>query len=327
MQIKGHKSVFALNAFRVLLLLFVFDYATGAFMERLYLKQRSGKYYRITHSIEETRADVLIFGSSHAIRHVVPDRISETLGMSCYNSGVQGKGILFTSALQSLILERYTPRMMILVIDADMLYESEVQYDRLGDLLPYYKTHRSVLEPFVALKSRFEKVKLLSRTYPYNSTIVHIARYWIAPQKDYNGYRPLYGNMPPSLIERFSAPAPEPLRRPVQKKRLDDTFVAALNDFIEKARGAGAGIAFVISPMYLTADLGANESYARITEIAADHAVPIFDYSSDPRFLGRHSLFRDEGHLNNEGALLFSSLAAGELKLVPAGPPSPPGAR
>ena len=43
---------------------------------------------------KESNEDVLIFGSSRAKHHYVPDIIEDSLSMTCYNTGEDGNGII-----------------------------------------------------------------------------------------------------------------------------------------------------------------------------------------------------------------------------------------
>ena len=59
--------------------------------------------------MESADQRVVVFGSSHAASHYVPEVLEEQLGMSCYNAGVLGQQILFHRTLQSILLREPHP--------------------------------------------------------------------------------------------------------------------------------------------------------------------------------------------------------------------------
>jgi hypothetical protein len=44
----------------------------------------------VTYSVEGTKADLLIFGSSRANRHYLPDNFEKRMNLSCFNIGQEG---------------------------------------------------------------------------------------------------------------------------------------------------------------------------------------------------------------------------------------------
>lgn len=309
---KNEKLSFWLNLLLFVALLAVSDLGLGRLLQHLFFTQTSGKFHRITESVMETTAEVLVMGSSHANRHYVPQVFSDTLGMSCYNAGVQGQGILFTNAMQRLILARYTPKVMILNLDPRMICESAEAYDRLADLLPYYHLAPNELAPFVRLKSRFEPVKLLSRLYPYNSKIIHIAKYWLSPQVDFNGYRPLHGELQ-TQPARSAAHAARFADASAEEK-IDQNFVDALQDFVATARKANIELFCVISPHYGGAGIDRSSMQPIVRDILAKHHIAVLDHSNDEAIIGNPILFFDQSHLNANGALIFSKTVASEIR-------------
>ena len=90
----------------------------------------------------------------------------QELGLSCYNAGVLGQQILFHKTLESIVLERTTPDVIILDVDPSTLYESSETYDRLAELKPFYfrypDDHRSGPRPPIAAREALSAVEALS---------------------------------------------------------------------------------------------------------------------------------------------------------------------
>ena len=123
--------------------------------------------------MDSTLADMLIIGSSRANHHYVPSVFEDSLKISFYNAGRDGNGTFYQLALLKTILKRYTPK--IIVFDYSSVFvKGAEEYDQMASLLPYYRTHKEI-QPLVEMKSPFEKIKLLSEIYPFNSQLLTIS--------------------------------------------------------------------------------------------------------------------------------------------------------
>jgi hypothetical protein len=66
----------------LLVIIALFDLMIGFLLNYLYFRQKSGLFYRATYAIEKTNADVLVFGSSRANHHYVPEVFEKRFRMS-----------------------------------------------------------------------------------------------------------------------------------------------------------------------------------------------------------------------------------------------------
>ncbi|HET7116179.1 MAG TPA: hypothetical protein VFI29_06795, partial [Hanamia sp.] len=164
---------FLLKSFVFLTILFILDYSIGNLLKYLYFRQGSGSLYAITYSIDSTKADLLVIGSSTAHHSYYPEAFQNRLGMSYYNTGNDGTSIFYHYAVLKSILKRYSPKMVILEFDIGEFNSDQKSYDRLSALLPYYYNHPE-LRPIIKLKSKFERIKLLSKIYPFNSMVYSV---------------------------------------------------------------------------------------------------------------------------------------------------------
>ena len=155
-------------------------------------------------------------------------------------------------------------------------------------------------------RSRFEEVFLQSRLYQYNSTIVHVIRYAISPQPDWNGYRPDYGMMdtPTAEEERNEVAVSRSFRA---NRDLDPVMVDAMERFAADARRKGVRVFYFVSPGALPYDLDGNASFRKAEDIAHEAGVPFFNFRNHPGFLRQYSLFANSGHLNDAGARRYSN--------------------
>jgi hypothetical protein len=281
-------------------IVFVLDFSIGNILKYFYYKQDSGMQFRTTNSIEKTTADVLVFGSSRANHHYQQAVFKKRLTLSNYNVGRDGTSIFYHYAILSCVLKRYSPKIIILDFNGTEFGKAQLNYDKISLLLPYYRGHpeiRSIIE----LKSPFEKLKLLSYIYPYNSSIFSIAignselnkKRW----NDINGYLPLTKIWNGSLqIDTNST-----------KYEVDMNIVKLYESFIKDCINSNIKLYIVCSP-YLIESNSLTNSVNLGKEIAAKNKVLFFDFSKDSTFINNRKLFADIVHLNDEGAKIFSNM-------------------
>jgi hypothetical protein len=302
---------FLVNLLVFLGLLFAFDKALGFILQQLYFKQVAGEYYRATYSIDSTKADVLIFGSSRASHHYVPAVIEENLHMSTYNTGRDGNYLLYNYAVIKAVTERYSPKMIILDVNPIALFYRKDDYDRLSTLLPYYDTHPE-LRNIVDRRSKYERFKLYSSLYTYNSLPLsvlvgnlEIAKKLYVSDK---GYLPFYEKMNPissSNIKLKDNP------EEIYSDSIDTFKIAALQDIAKICFKKHISLVFVFSPIYTK--LNNELANSKFNTILKAYKVRYLDFSEDTTFANHPQFFQDESHMNDDGARIFSKKLAGYL--------------
>ncbi|MFN8250496.1 MAG: hypothetical protein U0V75_01345 [Ferruginibacter sp.] len=300
-----------LKASVFLLTLYIADFVTGKILRHYYFRQGSGLQYRTTYTVEKNTSDILVFGASRANHHYHPGVFKEELpSYSFYNAGRDGNSIFYHYAVLKMVLGRYTPKIVILDMENGSLVKNNESYDRISSLLPYYESHpeiRSVIE----LRSRYEKYKLFSKTYPYNSSIFTIAignsEMNKARWKDINGYLPL-SNVLTAAIGNDSNTVNN-------KNPLDSNKINCYENFLKDCVAKGVKVFVYVSPYFLQFSTP-DKSVMKAKEIAQKYDVTFSDYSSDTFFTERNFLFADIVHLNDSGAKIYSSKIMPGIKSV-----------
>jgi len=290
--------------FIVFIIILLFDLLIGKTLEYFYYRQTSGLLYRTTYSMDSTTADILIFGSSRANHHYVPEILEDSLKMFYYNTGRDGSGIFYQLAVLKSILKRHNPKIVILDY-YDVLEFNQSDYDRLSSLLPYYKRHIEI-QDIVNKRSSFEMVKLLSSTYPYNSllTTIMVGNFDMNKKRksDNKGYVPLYSEWKLDLKTVESIPK---LSLDVNKK---NSFI----EFIDLCRKSEIKVYVVYSPIFM---LHADEEEISIAKkLCKERNVDFLDFSKDNFFLSRPDFFQDITHLNHKGAITFTNQVLTKIK-------------
>ena len=300
--------VFLRKLFFFFVLIFLLDYSIGNILKYFYFRQDSGLQYRTTYSIEKTKADILIFGSSRANHHYDPRVFEKRLNFSFYNAGRDGNYILYHLAVLKAVLKRYSPKIVILDFVADEFQKNEDSYSRLSSLLPYYKSHTEI-RSIIELKSRFEKVKLLSSIYPYNSSLFTIAvgntEFNKKRSEDIQGYVPLTRVWNETIQADMSLISYE----------IDSNKIKAYESFIHNCIKSEVKLYIVCSPYFIRSN-HINYSVKIGQEIAKKYNIDFFDYSRDSVFINNSKLFADILHLNEKGAKVFSNLLMDNIENI-----------
>ena len=283
----------------VLIIVMILDFGIGRVLKAFYFKQTSGIDYRTTYSIEKTRADVLIFGSSTAIHDYIPGTFEKRLNLTAYNVGRDGICILYDYAVLRTILKRYTPKIIILDFEKEEFSRTQESYDRLSALLPYYKTHPEI-DSIVDLRGPYEKYKMISNIYPYNSLVFTIsagnAEFNKKRREDMNGFVPLYRTWSDPI--KFD--------NSFLHDEVDSNKVRIYESFIRDCVNANVELYIISSPLFVKPDY-VNKSLVLGKAIAEKYKVRFFDYSQDTVILHNRNLFADIAHLNVSGATVYSN--------------------
>jgi hypothetical protein len=289
---------------KFLLVFIAIDFAIGSVGQQLFDSQKSGKYARMNTMLNSSH-EIVVLGSSRAHRHYHPGIIKTELGVSCYNAGVPGQGIIFSSLIQQMKLtHEVKPDLIILDLENIALFEFEQHYDRISDFSPYYWEYRDILKPIIGKNSQFIDLQMAFKSLRLNSTILLFLKHITGRIKDSMGYIPLYGKM---------ASYKEKEEFEYSDSVLDSGFMDALEIHITNAKENDVEIIIVCSPLFYK-DESQNRSLEKIKEITAKHKVRFIDYSIDERFNNKPELFANSYHLNNKGAELFSRVLAERIK-------------
>src|ERR1044071_8501928 len=90
----------------LLLILVVADRLIGAGLERMFYRQHHGDDAVTGYTLDSTKEDLLVFGSSRASHHYHTRLLERELGVSVYNCGRDEMGITYTTAVLPVIYKR-----------------------------------------------------------------------------------------------------------------------------------------------------------------------------------------------------------------------------
>lgn len=294
---------FFLKLLLIVSVIFVCDKGIGTILKHFYFRQESGVGYRSTYAIDSTFADVLIFGSSRANHCYVPEVFEDSLHYTCYNAGRDGSYVLYTYAIFKAITTRYNPKLIIIDIRPGDLNYSTSEYERLSLLLPYYQKHPEISR-IIDFRGPYEKIKLISAIYPYNSLILQI----IIGNLDYNkdrvpdikGFVPYFNVMKYERMDTLQ----------IGSFSIDENKNRALKDIISTCKQKRINLVFVYSPVWSISQSGYSGA---ISELCFKNGIRYIDMSNYPVFNNHPEYFNDWDHLNNDGARVFSSILINKI--------------
>ena len=295
---------FLLKLSFVFMLIFLADFIFGFVADQLYCYVPSKQSYALTKCNE----DIIILGSSRAEGGIMPTIITDSTNMSCYNLAVGGQNIYYDYGILNTILTHHTPKMVLLDITAiDYLDTPKWNTEKVGALNPLYN-HVDSIKMLVNSIDYFNKFRLLSNTYQFNSTLFTLVSANIIERKYKNEV--IKGNVPINKIYDKEISPPKPT-----KIKIDDNKLVYLKKIENICYKKNIKLVLLLSPQFFLLD----NSYGNMDEfqkIISGNGYNIWDYSQDTTFIRYKNLFADPAHLNIYGAKKYSKILAHRIKEI-----------
>jgi hypothetical protein len=277
----------------------VIDYSLGALFESLHKRMKGGERARAYYAIEESKADIYVFGSSRALYHYDPKILQDSLGVSVYNAGRSAQTVLYHLPVLKMILERHTPRLVILDLNENEFVLSQEKYDILSGLMPYYNSHPGAKEMIDHVKPHY-KYFSWSRILPYNSSVVSLLARAVRPEgkaRDFNGYISVNGNLREDIELVTNCP---------DNLLLDTLIVNTTRELINICRSHNISLLAVTSPQFAKYSCQRKDHKA-IEDLLAENNVTYLNWSNREKYIGNREFMYDRTHLNRQGSSHFTS--------------------
>jgi hypothetical protein len=299
-----------LKIFVFIFFVIVFDQIIGLILSKYYFTQISGWDCDLTYTLRDCKEEVLIIGNSRAKRHYDTRIISDSLKMSCYDAGIDGGvSLIMSYAIIKVITKRYSPKIIFLEYNADHTLGPGF-YDKLSILLPYYDEYPEI-RPIVLLRGPYERIKLMSAIYPFNSNILSIIRFnsntLAAKKQGFNGFVPCK-NDPPDI--EFLKKEIKMEKEEINNSKADTNVLIALKNIIQICQEKNILLFIVNSPFFHLADeeqIPPSESTKLSFDIMNQNKVNYLDFSYDTTYKNHLEWFNDRIHLSEDGAKVFSN--------------------
>ena len=288
----------------ILVGVFVTDRVGGLVMQWVNLHTHDVTGPKIKHLVYDVGEDVIMMGTSRCNSHYVPSIISDSIGMSVYNGGIDASNNIFSHyIILNHILACHAPKVICLEVQNSDCFRQTGTFNSISFFAPYFGRNAQADSVFL-LAGSYWKYKL-SHLYRYNSKAV--------------------SNIAGLLINRHEGgdngyiPNPKPVRSPQvlshanTRHDVDSTKINFVNRFVNLCRQHHVKLVFVVSPMYRQVDA---DHYDVLKALAKSYDIPFLDYHTTGLFQDHPEYFRDVTHLWDQGARAYSSIFASDLKQV-----------
>lgn len=271
------------------------DSLAGLSFKTLERSARGGFTKRDSYICDQLVTDVLIIGSSRCVRHYNPQIVTDSLGLSCYNAGQMGNGIILNYGRFRMIKERKQPS--VIIYDLHPYFDLLVGEDN-HRYLTWLKSHYErdgIAEIFESI-DKTEKYKMLSKMYRYNSRWVEMLIDYAHPiteaRKD--GYSPLHGE-----LDRMK------LRINHDNANSNYSFDELKEDYINKLieEAKGSRVIFVVSPIWYGMD---TLQFQPVKDLCKEKRIQFIDFANNAKYVHNDRYFEDGNHMNEIGADEFT---------------------
>jgi len=276
----------------LIVVLIVLDFGIGTAMEKLYSAQTKGDIGKINYLLKRSDEKVLFMGSSKTQNGYDPVSFENETGLSAYNAGFAGKITPYHYALLELILDNHNPELIILDITDKDLWDMGMNesFEEISSLSPWYGSN-STVDSLLENASFFERFKLTSKLYPFNSKILLMLK---TSDNFFKGHKRVEKAWD-SDIEINSRRYDQ-----IGKKRREFIY-----RFIQRCKEERIKLVLVISPVYMISD---GSEFHELKKIAEACEVPVLDMYQEFDIISHKEYFADKTHLNYLGSQIFTEL-------------------
>lgn len=294
-----------ISIFIVFTILLIIDIIVGKCGDFVMTKlpSYSGQIAKDNYRLNRLETDIVIIGSSRGSHHYVTTVLGDSInkytngGYSIYNAAIDGKFINSNSCAAESIIKRYAPDMLIFEVGASELKATGNEYSDIRFSLPHYTSNETVRSYINELGWK-ERIKAMSNIYRYNGKVLRIISSFLIKGNE-TGYLPLFNKMK-------AIPT-----RDAKKKEVENSPYSEANftRVLETCKNNNINLVVVSSPRFRPVD---NNNF--LSELCNKHNIPYIDLYDLGLFNENPDLFQDEGHLNHDGALIYTKLFFENLK-------------
>ena len=259
---------------------------------------------KIKYLVNNVHEDIVLMGTSRCNCHYVPSIISDSLGVSVYNGGIDASNNIYAHYIMlNHLLAVHKPKVICL----------EVMTNDFAELKDPFNTV-TFFAPYIGSNSRADSVYREAGTY-WLYKISHLYRYNAKAASNIAGLvvnRQDGGDR--GYIPSHKPPhSPDKLSEEKAIKGVDNKKLEYVKRFISLCQQNGIKLVFMVSPKYSIVDA---HHYDVLKDIARQSSIPFLDYHTSGLFHDHPEYFKDSSHLWDQGARIYSSIFAHDLKRI-----------
>ncbi len=288
----------------VLSIILFSDFFIGAFSKKLILKvpDIGVNQTNSVQSLFHRKSDVLILGPSTANHHYDTKILKDSLNLTVYNAGYDGQNMLYCAMVFYSYLKRCTPK--IIFIDLTPSVMNSDWNSHIAEMNCFYGISDDLDAIINDISPNIKKIKLRSNIYRYNNSWQWLIHSYINNEKNnLDGYRPMpikeNIEMRPNYIPEISF-------------SVDRVNLKYLNNIVKVCKQKNIKLFISISPSLVIANK--NRFNIWVNGYCKQKSIPLIDKTNDNEFIKHAELFYDYGHLNSNGAKIFTNKIISSIK-------------
>lgn len=290
-------------------LLIVTDFIIGFVADKVVDKMPnySGQIAKDNYRLRRLETDIVILGSSRGSHHYVTSLLSDSIDnymgkeYSIYNAAIDGKFANSNSCAAEMIISRYRPKLVIIDLSESQLASKDVADIKFSS--PFYRKD-SIVRKYIDNISFEEKMLMKSSLYRYNGKILRIASSFLRQKDVDDGYLPLYG----TTID-ISKYGEYVKGDSIETQILNSYSITNFRNVLRKYTAENIPLIIVCSPHFRP-----NNNNNQLLKLCNEYNVPFIELYDLPYFNEHPELFKDAGHLNNDGAHIYTKIFFEQLK-------------
>lgn len=273
--------------------------------DKVYSGQNIGKlnqFLKIKDSV-----DFITFGSSRANHHINPLDFS-TNG---FNMGMDGRMIAYSATLLKLLPKK--EQVVLFHIDPSNTFKNDyvgVDLDALNTKYFRNRIIKSEIDRYIDVN----KFQLIYHSIVYNNRVLGIVKNIVIPKYnycDYNGYDPISVSSTQKKIFLKILGKKPVIEKPKSEFIINPIYDSYLDEVKEFCERNNKTIVFFTAPVYDDKNIADNRTLKRIMK---DKGLTYYDFSDHFKKPYNLSYWKDETHLSDIGANLFSKYFSDLLK-------------
>ena len=284
----------------IVLELVCIDFTFGKIMDSVAerLPDAANETGRINYAVNKLVADCVILGSSRANHHYNTKILSDSLGMTVYNTGCDGAGVTYSNCMLHCILQRSVPKLVILELSKEMGVEDVKP--SLNKLKMFYFKNQYVANVINEANEAFFPVVMRSNAFRYNPGGARIFRTFFCAPDSLDGYWPLSGCCNDKVMAEHGC----------RNTEIKDSHLKYFIDILEQSKKYNFKLIVVDSPGLYYDD---NDCF-KVRSLCHQYGAGYFDNYNLEGFVNHPELFKDADHLNSRGADLYTHFFVQQLK-------------
>lgn len=260
-------------------------------------------------------SEIVVYGGSNAWRHIDPQLLEKSFGLSAYNLGIDGHAFWLQYLRHKAFLKfNQKPKHIILTINSRCLQKSEELYNA-EQFLPYMLVNKDIINYTSSYRGFTEfdyYLPLVRYVGNKNSVLQSIENSILFPKtipKRKNGYQGLeqnWNNDFKSAKKKISS----------FKAEVDPEVFTLFNDFLIECKEKNIKVILVHTPEHIEGQNFVQNRKEVITlfkNLSDKHEIPFLDYSNNI-ICTKKEYFYNASHLNKRGAELFTNMLIKDLK-------------